>query len=259
MFKKHPSVKWTILNSVRIDDQYFYECRCICGVEKLIHKGNIIQGKSTKCNKCGNKTHGDVYKRLYSIWRDMRARCRDKSYKDYHGRGVSVCKTWEDYKTFRKWALNNGYKENLSIDRINVNGNYKPSNCRWATPAQQSRNTRRNVKVNGIVAIDLSKELNVSHHCITKRIRKGWTIEEIRANPKEEKVMGLPKYISYDRFCKKYKVRYGYHGSIKIGAFKTLKSAEKALDKFLRSKGLVIYKKYQTYLYTQQQLRKFIK
>lgn len=86
--------------------------------------------------------------RLYNIWRNMKQRCYNKNhakYKNYGGRGIQVCDEWRtDFMLFYNWAINNGYKDNLTIDRIDVNGNYEPDNCRWATPKQQSRNTTKN-------------------------------------------------------------------------------------------------------------------
>ncbi len=87
-------------------------------------------------------------KKLYDVWKQMLKRCYRKensNYKWYGARGITVCKRWQEYKAFEKWALKNGYKEGLSLDRINVNGNYTPQNCRWATWEEQSRNMRINV------------------------------------------------------------------------------------------------------------------
>lgn len=86
--------------------------------------------------------------RLYSIWKTMIHRCENPKrvkYKDYGGRGIAVCSEWHDPNTFMDWAENNGYKDGLQLDRINNNGNYEPSNCRWVSPRENSRN-RRNTK-----------------------------------------------------------------------------------------------------------------
>lgn len=96
------------------------------------------------------RTHGFSadHPRLYRIWLSMKNRCENSNrpkYKDYGGRGISVCEEWHDAKTFCKWALENGYEEGLQIDRIDVNGNYEPSNCRWVTPKENSRNRRNTV------------------------------------------------------------------------------------------------------------------
>lgn len=96
-----------------------------------------------------NKIHGDSINgktRLYRIWMNMRQRCNNPNkpcYASYGAKGITVCDTWNDYLAFKKWALNNGYAADLTIDRYpNVTGNYEPNNCRWATKTAQSRNQR---------------------------------------------------------------------------------------------------------------------
>lgn len=101
-------------------------------------------------------THHSTKTRLYKIWEGMRGRCqrkKHKHFKDYGGRGISVCEEWEAFDTFKKWAVVNGYNEALTLDRINCNGNYTPANCRWVTMKDQARNKRTNhhVTVEGCV------------------------------------------------------------------------------------------------------------
>lgn len=95
-----------------------------------------------------NKTHGMRWSRLYNIWTQMNQRCTNETldhYDRYGGRGISVCDEWRQFEVFEDWAINNGYKDGLSIDRIDVNRNYEPRNCKWSTNLEQSRNKRNSV------------------------------------------------------------------------------------------------------------------
>ena len=116
---------------------------------------------------------------------DMKRRCyntEDKFYKDYGARGITVCKEWMDkkngHKNFQKWAIETGWKEGYSIDRIDVNGNYEPSNCRWANPVQQANNRRNNfyVTINGITktSTEWAKQIGISQRAFVGRIENGW-------------------------------------------------------------------------------------
>lgn len=139
------------------DRHKFFECQCDCGAIKIISSTNIGRSiKSCGCHRFDSKNvrHGyashKIYDKLYHTWNGIKYRCynpNSKDYKHYGGRGVRMCNEWlNDFMTFRSWALENGFSENLTIDRVDVNGNYEPSNCRWVTVAEQNRNkttTRR--------------------------------------------------------------------------------------------------------------------
>lgn len=138
------------------------------------------------------RTHGESNTRLYKAWRNMKNRClnsKSKDYPDYGGRGIKVCANWiNSYESFRDWAVSHGYSEELSIDRIDVNGDYCPENCRWATQEQQSRNTRKNIHVekdgfSGCL-LDYCKLHSLNYHTVISRLNLGWPLEEAIEAPK---------------------------------------------------------------------------
>lgn len=152
------------LEYVKTNKNYkpIWRIRCFCGKEFTTIGAMILNGDKQSCGckkpqrdyskgeESKSYKHGDSFSRLYGIWVDMRARCHNsnlKNYKNYGGRGIKVCKEWdESYTAFKEWALKNNYKDDLTIDRIDVNGNYEPDNCRWTTMLVQSRNKRANTK-----------------------------------------------------------------------------------------------------------------
>lgn len=126
-------------------------CRCRCGNEKAIRYQSLVSGETKSCG-CTlgalmletKGLHGESKTRLYNIWIDMKRRCYNPNkqfYYCYGGKGVEVCNEWrDDYLAFKEWALANGYRDDLTFDRVDSDGNYEPSNCRWATPAEQANN-----------------------------------------------------------------------------------------------------------------------
>lgn len=126
-----------------------------------------------------NITHGGSKTRLYSIWKQMRIRCccvTNPTYQFYGARGISICKEWEDFATFREWALSHGYTDTLSIDRIDNSGDYCPENCRWITTAEQSRNTRncKSYSYHGITLThnEWARHIGISPSTLTERIQR---------------------------------------------------------------------------------------
>lgn len=133
-------------------------CLCECGNKRIVTGENLKKGNTKSCGcyslqriKETNTTHGESKTRLFKILQKMKERClneNSKHYIDYGGRGISICKEWlnkeSGYLNFKTWALQNGYKKNLSIDRINNDGNYEPKNCRWVSSKIQANNRRSN-------------------------------------------------------------------------------------------------------------------
>lgn len=181
-------------------------CQCKCGKEFITLGHRIRKGLAKSCGckptelsdeviesiRKKNSTHGDSKSRLYKCWRGIKTRClspTDQHWKDYGGRGITVCDEWADsYENFREWALSNGYKDDLTIDRIDVNGNYEPSNCRWATIKEQANNKRDNnyLTFNGKTqtVVQWAEELGIIPVTLEARIhRYGWSVERALTEP----------------------------------------------------------------------------
>lgn len=139
----------------------------------------------------GNKNavkHGLSNTRLHKIWHSMYCRCYYTStnqYKNYGGRGIKVCEEWkhiQGFINFYNWAINNGYKETLTLDRIDNNKGYCPSNCRWITPKEQSNNRRNNVYYTFNGETKTSKQwcelYNISQTTLSDRLKRGWTLQQ---------------------------------------------------------------------------------
>lgn len=129
-----------------------WKCKCDCGNITIVRHGDLRNGSTVSCG-CYNyekesaaKTHGYSRTKLGNVFEGMKQRCnnpKNKNYEKYGGRGIKICTEWlNDPKKFFDWAIKNGYKEGLSIDRIDVNGNYEPDNCRWADNEAQCLNQR---------------------------------------------------------------------------------------------------------------------
>lgn len=169
-----------------------WECRCDCGKTAWVVTNNLLSNKTKSCG-CLNEEvktklhtkHGMSQSRIYSIWSNMKSRCECKTnyaYKWYGARGIKICDEWHNFENFAKWALTNGYKKNLTIDRINNNGNYCPENCRWATVKEQANNTRscRMITYKGETKTMRAweEEMGFSRGIIYSRLKQGWSEKE---------------------------------------------------------------------------------
>lgn len=179
---------------------YVCDTQCECGRTSVVSAHNLIAGNQVSCgcyrlerlrqtcstHRDASKTHGRT--RLYSIWCGIKKRCtnpRSASYPHYDGRGIAIHPDWLNYSVFKEWALAHGYSDDLTIDRIDVNGDYCPKNCRWAIRLQQANNKRSN---HFILAFGITKTLSewsrdprcvcASYNMLKDRITKlGWDAE----------------------------------------------------------------------------------
>jgi len=143
----------TVIERVRgTPSGVLWRCRCVCGNEIIKYTGQLSKVRNTGCRACENHsraavhvTHGGAAggkSRLFNIWKQIRRRCEDPKavgWKYYGSKGVRRCAEWNDFAIFQEWALSHGYTDELSIDRINSDGNYEPSNCEWVTRSENSK------------------------------------------------------------------------------------------------------------------------
>lgn len=173
-----------------------WKCLCECGNETIVTADRLRSGGTKSCGclrkeKFHHTTHGKRNTRIYRIWRNMLNRCGCKSHTEYHRygeRGITVCDEWKDFVIFYNWAMSHGYRDDLSIDRIDVNGNYCPENCHWATTKEQTRNTRRNrileYKGKSQCVADWEAETGIHRSLIRQRIDiLGWSVEKALSTP----------------------------------------------------------------------------
>lgn len=176
----------TVIDAVFKHPNSWFIVLCDCGNTKEIRVSNVKSGKTKSCGckkkellSASNTTHGGSNNKLYAVYQAMKARCynvNNKKYKRYGGRGISVCGDWLcRFESFRDWALLNGYKEGLTIERIDNDGNYIPDNCKWIPPEDQYK-SKTNAKGSGIKNSKL-KESDI--HEIRFMIKRGYSNRDI--------------------------------------------------------------------------------
>lgn len=180
-----------------------WKCECECGNQTIVRANALRQGHIVSCGcYCREKhtTHGGFSTRLYPIWRSMLDRCyceNHRAYKAYGDRGIKVCDEWKDFEKFREWAVSNGYDETApkwkcTLDRIDVNSDYEPSNCRWVDMKVQGRNKRNNrlLEYNGErhTLSEWAEILDIGYQTLYARItRYGWNGNKVLSEPVETK------------------------------------------------------------------------
>lgn len=178
-------------------------CVCTCGNKVVKDTTHLKNGHVKSCGclqkehmdefkekLAGRVTHGMSRERLFRIWDGMIKRCEDAascSYKNYGGRGITVCEEWHSLESFIEWARNNGYSEDLSIDRIDNNAGYSPDNCRWANRIEQANNKRNNILItyNGETHTlpEWSTITGIKQATLRYRMGSGWDIYEVMNTP----------------------------------------------------------------------------
>ena len=156
-----------------------------CSVASCYRSG--VKCKGYTIRRIGDSFHRETKTRLHKVWESMLARCeyqKHPHFKSYGGRGIRVCAEWHKYENFRDWALQNGYSDSLTVDRINVNGNYEPSNCRFATMKQQQNNKRTNhiVSISGtsMTISECSEKFGIPKSTVRYRATHNYPILERR-------------------------------------------------------------------------------
>lgn len=190
-----------------------WQCKCDCGKTINVIGGSLRSGNTQSCG-CLQKEkaaasgresrkHGMIYSGLYKSWAHMKARClhkSNKSHKDYGGRGIKVCDEWMEFVPFMEWAMANGYQNGLTIERVDNDGNYEPSNCIWATPIIQANNKRNNrrLTLNGktMTVSQWASALGINASTLHSRLCSGWGTEKALSTPTSK---SKPVYIAAER------------------------------------------------------------
>lgn len=198
----------TVIKEVGVNEEgsVVWLCECVCGNKHEVTSKYLLNGEVTSCGcrrreilkkqSQSSKTHGMSDCRIYSIWRAMKDRCNNpnnKSYEIYGGKGVTVCEEWNVFENFYRWSIDNGYNNDLTIDRINSNGNYEPVNCRWVNRKIQGNNTSRNhcltYKGETKTMSEWAEIFGIKYTTLRGRINNyHWTVEKALETPVRKSV-----------------------------------------------------------------------
>ena len=171
-------------------NHYYWKCECECG-NICIKNGSNLKSGSTKSCGCLHDTlpikHNLSSSKIYFVYHAIKWRCYNPKYKTYHrygGRGITMCDEWlKDFMNFYNWAMANGYKDGLWIERIDNNGNYEPSNCKWATRQEQCQNREQTIKItyNGQThcLTEWARITGINFYTLQSRYKKGWDVEKM--------------------------------------------------------------------------------
>jgi hypothetical protein len=177
----------------RIRNLALWRCRCSCGNEVVVSTDKLLQNKKHVCNIDGHgkklNSHGCSKTLTYASWEKMRERCNNpkyEKYKNYGGRGITICERWNDFANFLA-DMDERPSLKHSIGRIDNNGNYEPTNCRWETAREQGRNKRNSVFVGAdedrVLLLDVVERLNLNRGVVYGRLKMGWSLLEALTKP----------------------------------------------------------------------------
>lgn len=190
-----------------------WKCICDCGNIAYVTTSNLTCNRIKSCGCIKqellmrrNITHNQRHTRLYEVWKGIKQRCYNPKHRAYHnwgGRGIKMCEDWKNnFQSFHDWSYANGYcpenqkdeKNKLTIDRIDVNGNYEPSNCRWVKRSKQARNTRANKIISyrneEYCLVEWCEILDLYYSTVSARLLKGWSVERAFETPTNKSYNG---------------------------------------------------------------------
>lgn len=197
--KKHTELigvrfgRFTVIEDVTTTGRTKLLCRCDCGNKKIVRLDHLKSGAVVSCG-CyqaelrikATRTHGMSKTRIYGIWKGIHNRCENNNipqYADWGGRGIKVCEEWQTFEPFYEWAMANGYRDDLTIDRKDNDGDYCPDNCRWTTRKEQALNRRSNtfITYSGITKhiSEWDKDIgSLKSGRVRARLNAGWSVEK---------------------------------------------------------------------------------